>query len=152
MQQSSRLIRILLVENNLADAQFFVEALESLSSLIKVHHVSDGRLAMDVINQTGEHTDAPRPDLILLELDVPFISSRELLHYLKESNEFKPIPVIILTSSNSEQDKRECYEIGANAYIIKPSDRNKFRRMISIIEQFWLRTVRLPGLQETRSY
>jgi chemotaxis family two-component system response regulator Rcp1 len=140
---SAEPIEILLVEDNPGDVRLTREALRDA----KVHnHVSvacDGVDAMAFLRQEGSHTHAPRPDLIFLDLNLPKKSGREVLEEIKDDRRLRHIPVVVLTTSQAEQDVLESYRLRANAYVTKPVDLESFFRVVKSIEQFWLEVVRL---------
>ena len=135
---------ILLVEDNPGDVRLTVEALKENKLHISLHVVEDGAEAMAFLNQEGSYADAPRPDLILLDLNLPKRDGRELLADIKADERFKRIPVVVLTTSQAEEDVLKTYELHANCYITKPVDLGQFIRVVQSIEHFWLTVVRLP--------
>jgi CheY-like chemotaxis protein len=137
-------IDILLVEDNLGDARLAREALKD--SKIKNHLdiVSDGEQAIKFLNKEEQFSKAPRPDLILLDLNLPKKDGREVLKEIKESEEFKRIPVVVLTTSKAEEDILKSYNLHANCYITKPIDLDQFMKVVKSIENFWLSIVILP--------
>ena len=143
-QRSSKPIEILLVEDNPADARLTEEALKEGKVLNNLSVVKDGVEAMDFLNKKGNYPDAPRPDLILLDLNLPKKNGREVLTEIKENPDFRRIPVVILTVSKDELDIIESYDLHANCYITKPVDLNQFINVVRSIEDFWLSIVKLP--------
>ncbi len=137
-------IDILLVEDNPGDADLAREALESGKLNNKLFVVGDGEAAMDFLRQTGGYADAPRPDLILLDLNLPRKDGREVLADIKANDHLKRIPVVILTTSQSEEDVLKSYNLHANCYITKPIDLNQFTKVVRSIEDFWFSIVVLP--------
>ena len=137
-------IDILLVEDNPGDADLAREALEGGKLNNKLFVVGDGEAAMDFLHQTGRYEDAPRPDLILLDLNLPRKDGREVLADIKAHEKLKRIPVVILTTSQSEEDVLKSYNLHANCYITKPIDLNQFIKVVRSIEDFWLSIVVLP--------
>lgn len=137
-------IEILLVEDNPGDVDLTLEALEDAKLRNNVHVAEDGVEAMKFLRQEGEHAGAPRPDLVLLDLNMPRKDGREVLRDLKEDPDLKRIPVVVLTTSSDEQDVLEAYEHSANAYIVKPVDFEQFFRTVQSLEDFWFTVVRLP--------
>jgi len=136
---------ILLVEDNHGDIRLTQEAFEESSIANTLHVVTDGVEALDFLHQRGEYTDAPRPDIILLDLNLPRKDGDELLGELREgSTDFSHVPVIILTSSKAQEDVVKSYELKANAYLTKPVDPSEFIETIQAFKTFWLNTVRLP--------
>jgi CheY-like chemotaxis protein len=138
------MIRILLVEDNPADIDLTREALDEGKIANELHVIMDGEAAMSFMRQEGEFESAPRPDLILLDLNIPRRDGREVLHDLKTSEEFHHIPVIILTTSSADADVLAAYDNSVNAYIQKPIDFAEFANVVRSIEEFWLSIVRLP--------
>jgi two-component system response regulator len=112
---------------------------------INLHVASDGVEAMEFLRRNGEQTDAPRPDLILLDLNLPRKSGREVLEEIKQDTELKTIPVVILTTSGSEQDVLRSYMLHANCFISKPVDLAGFLKVVNSIDNFWLSVVKLPS-------
>ncbi len=138
-------IEILMVEDSPTDAQLTVEALHAAKVANRLSHVEDGVEAMRYLRRQGPYADAPRPDLILLDLNLPRKDGREVLDELKRDPDLKVIPVVILTTSRSEQDVLRSYQLHANCYITKPVDFTQFMEVVKIIENFWLTIVTLPG-------
>lgn len=141
----NRPIEILLVEDNPGDARLTVEALKEGKVRNNLHHVRDGVEAMRFLRREGEHKESPRPDLVLLDLNLPRKDGREVLADMRQSPELKTIPVVVLTTSEAEQDVMRTYELCANCYITKPVDLEKFITIVRSIEDFWLTIVRLPS-------
>jgi two-component system, chemotaxis family, response regulator Rcp1 len=137
-------IDILLVEDNPGDADLAREALEGSKLHNKLFVVGDGEAAMDFLNRSGAYVAVPRPDLILLDLNLPRKDGREVLADIKAHKDLKRIPVVILTTSQSEEDILKSYNLHANCYITKPIDLNQFIRVVRSIEDFWLSIVVLP--------
>ena len=139
-----RPIEILLVEDNPGDADLAREALEGSKLHNALHVVGDGVEAMDFLRRKGKHADAPRPDLILLDLNLPKKDGREVLAEIKGDADLKRIPVVILTISKDEEDILKSYNLHANCYITKPIDLSQFLKVVKSIEDFWLSIVKLP--------
>ena len=139
-----RPIEILLVEDNPGDVRLTAEALKKSRVRNKVHVVEDGVVAMEFLYQKGKFADAVRPDLILLDLNLPKKNGREILAEIKKDKDLKRIPVVVLTISNAEEDILQSYNLYANCYITKPIDLMKFIKVINSIENFWLTVVKLP--------
>lgn len=137
-------IHILLVEDNPGDADLAREALEESKLNNALHVVDDGEKAMAFLHQEGVYANAPRPDLILLDLNLPKKDGREVLAEIKEDDDLKRIPVVILTTSQAEEDVLRTYDLHANCYITKPIDLNQFIHVVRSIEDFWLSIVILP--------
>jgi chemotaxis family two-component system response regulator Rcp1 len=138
-------IDILLVEDNDGDARLAKEAMRDSKLRNTLHHVGDGEEAMEFLYQRGKHADAPRPDLILLDLNLPRKDGRAVLEEVKTDENLKRIPVVILTTSSDEQDILRSYNLHANCYITKPIDLNQFLKVVRSIEDFWLTIVKLPN-------
>ena len=137
-------IEILLVEDNLADSDLMNEALEECSIPNKIHLARDGFEAMDFLYRKGEFTDAPRPDLIMLDLNLPKKDGREVLAEVKSDGALMTIPIIIITTSMADEDILKSYELHANCYVTKPRDLSQLFDVVQRIEQFWFEAVRLP--------
>ena len=137
-------IQILLVEDNPGDVRLTVEALKDAKVYNKLHVVEDGVLALEFLHQGGAYRDAPRPDLVLLDLNLPRKNGREVLADIKTDDRLKTIPVVILTTSQAEEDVLKAYSLHANCYITKPVDFIQFTNIVRTIEEFWLTIVLLP--------
>lgn len=137
-------IDILLVEDSEGDARLAREAFKDSRVLNVIHHVRDGEEAMAFLERRGRHAQAPRPDVILLDLNLPRMDGRQVLAAVKADPRFKRIPVVILTISKEEQDVLRSYNLHANCYITKPLDLERFLEVVKQIEGFWLSIVRLP--------
>ncbi len=141
----ARPIEILLIEDSPTDAELCIEALRQAKVANHLHHVEDGVEAMQFLRREGQYAQAPRPDLIMLDLNLPRKDGREVLAELKQDPNLKTIPVVVLTTSRAEQDVLRSYELHANCYITKPVDFQQFLGVIESIEQFWLTVVALPS-------
>jgi CheY-like chemotaxis protein len=137
-------IEILLVEDNPADIRLTREGLKEAKIANNLHSVTTGDGALAFLHRRDEFADAPRPDLVLLDLNLPGIDGRTVLKHIKEDHELKVTPVVVLTSSEAETDIVRSYEAHANCFISKPIDFNGFLTVIRSIEQFWFTIVRLP--------
>jgi len=137
-------IEILLVEDNPGDVRLAVEALRDAKVANRLHIVEDGVEAMSFLRREGRYADVPRPNLILLDLNLPRKDGREVLDEIKQDADLKRIPVVILTSSAAEQDVVQAYNLYANCYITKPMDLDQFLKVVRSIEDFWLIVVTLP--------
>ena len=137
-------IDILLVEDNEGDVHLTLEALKLAKVSNRVHVTSDGAEALVFLRQEEPFRDAPRPDLVLLDLNLPNIDGREVLDEMKKDPQLRTIPVVVVTSSAAEQDIVRTYSLNANAYVTKPVDLNQFLHVVSAIGEFWLQIVRLP--------
>jgi len=138
-------IEILLVEDHQDEADLAIRALRKGKVHNHISHVEDGVEAMAFLRREGKYADAPRPDLILLDLEMPRMDGREVLEEVKADNALKRIPVIMLTRSAAEQHVLAAYDRHVNCYIIKPVDPEQFRRAILSIEDFWFNVVKLPA-------
>jgi len=141
---SIRPIRILLVEDNPGDADLAREALESSKMRNDLHVVEDGVQAMQFLRKEGPYTGAGRPDLVLLDLNLPRMDGREVLKKIKSDPDLKRIPVVILTTSKADEDILRSYDLHANCYITKPIDFGQFVKVVKSIEDFWISIVVLP--------
>jgi CheY-like chemotaxis protein len=137
-------IQILLVEDNPGDVRLTIEALRDAKVANQLHHVANGEEAMDFVRRGGRFSDAPRPDLILLDLNLPRKDGREVLQELKTDPDLRRIPVIVLTTSSAERDILQSYDLHANCFITKPLDFSEFISAVRSIQHFWLAIVRLP--------
>jgi CheY-like chemotaxis protein len=137
-------MEVLLVEDSPGDVRLTREAFKDAKVLINLHVASDGTEAMAFLKREGGHTNAPRPDLILLDLNLPKKDGREVLGEIKESPTLKSIPVVILTTSASDADILKSYLLHANCYITKPEDLKGFLNVVKSIDNFWLSVVKLP--------
>ena len=138
------IIQILIVEDSPSDAFIVREALKQAKELSEVHSVPDGVEAMEFLHRRGPYATVPRPDLILLDLNLPRKDGRELLAEIKNEEALKSIPVIVLTSSGADQDVSRAYNLHANCYLTKPADFSQFKEMVQAIETFWFKNVTLP--------
>ena len=137
-------IDILLVEDSPADVLITREAFEEFKIINTLHVVEDGVEALAFLNQEGNYGSVPRPDLILLDLNLPRKNGREVLAEIKGDPRFKSIPVVILTTSHSEKDVLQAYDLHANCYIVKPVGFDNFVEAVKTIRQFWFSVVTLP--------
>ena len=137
-------VEILLVEDNPGDVRLAQEALKDAKMRNNLHAVGDGVEAMAFLRREGKYADAPRPDLILLDLNLPKKNGREVLAEIKGDEHLKRIPVVILTISKAEEDIVRTYNLHANCYITKPVSLEQFMKVVKSIEEFWLTIVKLP--------
>jgi len=137
-------IEILLVEDNPGDVDLAREALEGGKVRNTLHVVGDGEAALAFLRRQGQYASAPRPGLVLLDLNLPKKNGREVLAEIKADEDLKRIPVVVLTTSKSEEDILRSYNLHANCYITKPIDLNQFIKVVHAIEDFWLTIVQLP--------
>jgi len=141
---TGRPIEILLVEDNPGDVRITREALEGGKILNKLHVVEDGERAMQFLRREAPYVDAPRPDVILLDLNLPKKDGRDVLREIKEDPDLHKIPIVVLTISKDEEDICHAYDLNCNCYITKPVDLDQFYRAVQSIESFWLTVVTLP--------
>jgi chemotaxis family two-component system response regulator Rcp1 len=140
-----RPVEILLVEDNPGDVRLTLEAFKETKVRNNVSVVSDGGAALAFLRREGEYGDAPRPDLILLDLKLPVVDGRDVLDQIKADQALRRIPVVILTTSEAERDILKTYQLHANCYITKPVDLDQFIEVVRSIDQFWLSIVTLPA-------
>jgi len=141
----SQPVEILLVEDNPGDVELTREGMKDARVANRLHVVEDGEQAMDFLYQRGDYATAPRPDLILLDLNLPGISGREVLTQIKQDEKLCAIPVVVLTSSEAEADIMRSYQNYANCYVQKPVDLDKFLHLVRQIEEYWFMLVKLPS-------
>ena len=139
-----RPIEILLVEDNPGDARLAKEALKEARVFNNLNVAKDGEEALEFLHRRGRHEQAPRPDLILLDLNLPRKDGREVLAEIKAHDSIKRIPVVVLTTSEAEEDVVKAYNLNANCYVTKPVDLDQFIKVVKSIEDFWLTIVKLP--------
>ncbi|MFH1702437.1 MAG: response regulator [Nitrospirota bacterium] len=144
IEASGKPIEILLVEDSPGDVRLTQEVLKEAKVLNQLHVVGDGAEAMTFLRREGKYTNSPRPDLILLDLNLPKKDGREVLGEIKSDENLRRIPVVILTISKSEEDVFKSYDLHANCYITKPVDLDQFLKVVKSIEEFWLTIVKLP--------
>jgi CheY-like chemotaxis protein len=142
---SGRAVEILLVEDNPGDVRLTIEGLNEAKVRNHLHVARDGVEALEFLHREGRFTEAVRPDLILLDLNLPRMDGREVLAKIKSDPDLKTIPVVVLTTSSAEQDVLHSYELQANSYITKPVDLEQFMKVVRSIEDFWLTIVTLPN-------
>ncbi|MDL1976490.1 MAG: response regulator [Deltaproteobacteria bacterium] len=137
-------LELLLVEDNPGDVRLTEEALREGRVYNKIHVVDDGVEALAFLRREGRYADARRPDIILLDLNLPKKDGREVLEEIKSDKALKRIPVVVLTTSEAEQDILRVYNLHANCYVTKPLDLDQFMSVVKSIENFWLTVVKLP--------
>lgn len=137
-------IEVLLVEDSPGDVRLTQEAFRKANSAIRMHVACDGVEAMAFLRREGVHAQAPRPDLILLDLNLPRMDGREVLALIKEDVSLKLIPTVILTTSDAEADIVRSYELQANCYLSKPVQLDAFENLVKSINDFWLMNAKLP--------
>jgi CheY-like chemotaxis protein len=141
-----RIPEILLVEDDPGDVLLITEGFKENRTLAHLIVVGDGEEAIDYLNQKGKYSDAKAPDFIILDLNLPRMDGRDFLRRIKNEKLFKLIPVIVLTSSRSDLDIREVYELNAACYIVKPADLDGYTEAVKKIQDFWITLVQLPTL------
>jgi two-component system, chemotaxis family, response regulator Rcp1 len=144
LSQSNQALDILLCEDNLGDVYIITNALQESQIKYNLNHVTNGEAAMAYLQQQEDYPTVSRPDLVLLDLNLPKKSGLEVLQEIKSDPKLKAIPVIILTSSKAEQDILKCYQHYASCFVTKPFDFEEFTSAIKKIENFWLELVQLP--------
>lgn len=145
MDAPSKAVEILLIEDNPGDARLAREALRDAKVLNNLSWVPDGVEGMAYLKRQGKYGQSPRPDLILLDLNLPRKDGREVLSEIKADESLRRIPVVILTTSQAEEDILRAYHLNANCYITKPVDLEQFMKVVKTIEDFWLTIVKLPA-------
>ncbi|MHB1533613.1 MAG: response regulator [Acidimicrobiales bacterium] len=141
-------VRILLVEDDPGDVMITTEALEQTERLHELHTVGDGEEALHFLRREGIYRKAPRPDLVLLDLNLPRVDGREVLAQVKEDPDLRSIPVVILSTSEADEDILRSYQLHANAYVSKPVDFDSFLTTVRQIDEFFLTVARLPRHQD----
>jgi CheY-like chemotaxis protein len=142
-------MEVLLVEDSPGDVRLTQEAFRDANRSIHLHVAADGVEAMAFLRKEGAHVHAPRPDIILLDLNLPKMDGREVLAHIKEDDNLKTIPTVILTTSDAEADIVKCYQLHANCYLSKPVQFDAFELLVKSINDFWMTKVKLPP--QTRS-
>lgn len=139
-----QICNILLVEDNPGDVRLTQEVMRESSVPIKLHVARDGVEAMEFLRHLAAFKDSPRPDLILLDLNLPRMDGREVLAEVKSDAKLRSIPVLMLTTSKAERDIQACYDLHANSYLNKPLDLDQFVELMKVVERFWLQSSLLP--------
>jgi CheY-like chemotaxis protein len=142
-----KLTRILLVEDNEGDIVLINEALKEVSNNHELTVVRDGEQALQFIERKGVYENLPTPHFVILDLNLPKVEGKVVLSTIKGNSELKKIPVVVLTTSNSESDISESYALNANGYIIKPIGFRKFTEVVASLSQFWINIVELPKIK-----
>jgi chemotaxis family two-component system response regulator Rcp1 len=137
-------IEVLLIEDSPGDVRLTREAFREAEASIHLHVASDGVEALAFLRNEGRYADMPRPDLILLDLNLPKMDGREVLAHIKENEALKTIPTVILTTSDSEEDILRSYQLKANCYLTKPVQLDAFENLVRSISDFWLTKVKFP--------
>ncbi len=141
---SGRPVEILLVEDNPGDIVLTKEAFRRAKIRNNLHVAEDGEKALLMLNKEGAYADLSTPDLILLDLNLPKVDGKEVLEKVKSSEKLRRIPVVVLSSSQAEQDINQSYDLHANSYVTKPVDMDKLSQIVQSIESFWFSVVQLP--------
>jgi two-component system, chemotaxis family, response regulator Rcp1 len=139
-------IHILLVEDNPGDVRLTQEAFREADPAVRIHVAVDGVEALAFLRRNGKHGQAPRPDIILLDLNLPKMDGREVLAHIKDDDDLRTIPTIVLTTSASEADITKSYQLQANCYLNKPVELDAFENLVKSIDDFWLTKAQLPPL------
>ena len=142
---NGRAIHILVVEDNPGDARLILEALKQTNARNRLSHVLNGVQALQFLRRGGDHTLAARPDLVLLDLNLPGKDGREVLAEIKADAILRSIPVIILTTSQAHDDILRSYDMNANCYVTKPADLSQFTEVIRCVDEFWRTIAKLPA-------
>jgi chemotaxis family two-component system response regulator Rcp1 len=143
-EESDMSLDVLLVENSPGDVRLTQEAFGNYTSNVRLHVVTDGIEAMAFLHREGIHADVSRPDLILLDLNLPGLNGRDVLTQIKANPDLRAIPVIVLTTSDNEADILICYQLQANCYLRKPAHWDAFDNLVKSINAFWLTRAKLP--------
>ncbi|MDT8287009.1 MAG: response regulator [Elusimicrobiales bacterium] len=138
-------IKVLLVEDNPGDAELTRQALKSSKLAVDLVTLDDGEKALKYLRNEPPYREASRPDLVLLDLNLPKVSGEEVLREVKADKDLRSLPVVVLTSSDAETEVSRCYAEGANCYVVKPVDFASFMEIVASIEQFWFSVVKLSG-------
>lgn len=144
MSENEKPVEILLAEDNPGDVRLAQKALKEGKLANNLHITTDGVEVLQFLRQEGEYADVPRPDIILLDLNMPRKDGQDVLKELKDDDDLGRIPVVVLTSSESEEDIAKSYELNANAYLTKPVDFDGFIDIVTTLEDFWFKVVKLP--------
>jgi len=143
--EAARSINVLLVEDNPGDVRLTIEAMRESKILVNLSLAEDGEAALAFLRREGDHEAAPRPDLILLDLNLPRKDGREVLAEIKADHSLRRIPVVVLTTSRAEEDILRTYDLHANCFITKPVDLDQFIAVVRSINEFWFSVVKLPS-------
>jgi chemotaxis family two-component system response regulator Rcp1 len=148
-QKEKMPIEVLLVEDSPGDVRLTQEAFRDANKSMRLHVASDGVEAMAFLRHQGAHMSAPRPDLILLDLNLPKMDGRQVLVHIKQDDSLRIIPVVILTTSEAEADILKSYELQANCYLSKPMQLDAFESLVKSINDFWLTKAKLPQQRQS---
>jgi len=152
MYGTERSLRLLIVDDNPFDANLLKRAFQEHTPEASIRIVEDGHQALDFLHGVVRGVDAPRPDIIVLDLSLPRRNGHQVLEAIKTKPELRSIPVIMFTSSTSEEDIRKAYDLHVNCYVTKPVDQDKWAHAVAVIEMFWLQTAILPKPAAGRSF
>jgi two-component system, chemotaxis family, response regulator Rcp1 len=137
-------VKVLLVEDGPGDVRLMQEALRDSHPAVELHVAINGEEAMAFLKRGASHAHAPRPDLILLDLNLPKMDGRDVLAQIKSDARLRTIPIIVLSISDAPEDVEKCYQLQANCYLTKPAQLKEFEKLVKSINEFWLKKVRLP--------
>lgn len=140
-----KIFHVLVVEDNPADASLIMRFLASGQKPMKVQVVEDGLEAIEYLERTGQYESAPRPDIVLLDLNLPRKDGWEVLGEVKSKPQFRNIPVLVMTTSSAERDVEKAYALNANSFMVKPSDLTRFQTLLKAVEMYWMDAVELPS-------
>jgi chemotaxis family two-component system response regulator Rcp1 len=143
-------VQVLLVEDSPGDVRLTREAFREANMTVHLNVATDGVQAMAILRQEGAYAEAPRPDIILLDLNLPKMDGREVLAQIKADDDLKTIPTVILTTSKAEVDIAKSYQLQANCYLSKPVQLNEFEDLVKSINEFWITRVQLPQRRQSR--
>ncbi|WP_019586047.1 response regulator [Deinococcus apachensis] len=144
----SKPFTVLLVEDELADAALFQDMLAEVGSDITVHHVENGQEALDFLTRAGGYGDTPRPDLVVLDLNMPVLGGHEFLAQVKGLAPVRSIPVLVLSTSDHPEDVHRSYDGQASGYVVKPGTYGEYTRVLEVVQAYWRGVMRLPTLGE----
>jgi len=148
MQSVPKKIDLLLVEDDPGDVELTREGLRSAHVVVDMHVVEDGDKALQYLRKQGPYRDAAKPDMVLLDLNMPKKNGREVLYEIRKDEALKDLPIVILTTSEAEADITACYRLGANSYIAKPVGCDEFSRVLRELENFWFKVAKMPKRDE----
>jgi CheY-like chemotaxis protein len=143
-QHARKTVEVLLVEDDPGDTLMIREAFEHTELTHRLHHVPDGVEAIAFLRREGQYADVPRPDLVLLDLNLPRMDGRQVLKEVKEDADLRTIPIVVLTTSEADEDILRSYELHANAYVTKPVDFDRFIEAVRMTDEFFVNVVKLP--------
>lgn len=146
-EEANQFLNVLLVEDSPGDVRLTQEAFRDANLAVRLHVANDGVQAMAFLRQEGDYAEAPRPDLTLLDLNMPKMDGRQVLAQIKADDILRTIPTVILTTSASDEDIAKCYQLQANCYLTKPVQLDAFDNLVKSVNDFWLAKARLPNRQ-----